>query len=312
MKRDRCAVPHRPESLYSTGVSTLTEPVFTEHAATGGGISLVALHLVAQQLDAKTDDDYDPRGSAVMLSPSFAITARHIVEPTLLAAGTVGSEGQFHLNAFQMLDVDGGQHAVRFSVVEVGFVDKSDVAVLRLALASDLPPGHEYKSPIVALDPPHVGERTAAFGYYEPSAKRGPGKKVVISRRMATSVGEVIDVYPNRRDSHNFPGPCFATNARYEGSMSGGPVFNDAGHLVGIVGACMKGYEGAPDYSVVSLLVPMLSAEMTTLLPGDEAPRKRTMLELARSGMLGDIRGADRIEVFTAPDGLTGLRLRRA
>ena len=70
---------------------------------------------------------------------------------------------------------------------------------------------------------------------------------LLISRRMATSVGEVTNVYPMGRDSSMMPGPCFATNARYEGSMSGGPAFNDDGHLVGIVSSCSKGDDVEPD-----------------------------------------------------------------
>ena len=84
-----------------------------------------------------------------------------------------------------------------------------------------------------------------------------------------TTAGIVQEVHHQKRDGVRLPFPCFQTNARFDGGMSGAPIFNDQGSVCGLV--CSSLPPSIPDKdhaSYVSTIWPML------LIPID-APRDR-------------------------------------
>lgn len=86
---------------------------------------------------------------------------------------------------------------------------------------------------------------------------------VTIARKGSTSVGTVVEIHDERRDNFSITWPCFRVNARFDGGMSGGPVFNEAGELCGLVCACMPpGEPGGDHVSYVTSLWPMLAIEL--------------------------------------------------
>lgn len=79
------------------------EPKFTEHTS-DGVVTSVALHLLAARLQPEHGHDHDPRGTAVLLSPNFALTARHVVTDTMAMFGIDGAEEKFTLLAVQVIE----------------------------------------------------------------------------------------------------------------------------------------------------------------------------------------------------------------
>jgi hypothetical protein len=80
-----------------------------------------------------------------------------------------------------------------------------------------------------------------------------------IEYKSRTTTGHVIDIHHELRDSAKLPFPCFQVNARFDGSMSGGPVFNSDGNLCGIVCSSIPADEEFSEHvSYVSTLWPML------------------------------------------------------
>jgi len=133
--------------------------------------------------------------------------------------------------------------------------------------------------------PPPVGSEVRAFGYHACSAAVGD-QTVTIDWGASTSIGRVIEIHPERRDSSSLAWPCFRTDARYDGGMSGAPVFDQNNHLCGLVSTSMPPFEDGESYvSYVTLLWPMLAIEID-ILRAHHAPGLYPALELARDGMI--------------------------
>jgi hypothetical protein len=138
-----------------------------------------------------------------------------------------------------------------------------------------------------------------AFGYHQGAVQRD-GKNVTIIRQPSTSVGEVTEVHLSGRPG--VPWANFTTNALYKGGMSGGLVINDDGHVCGLVTSCMPGFDGEPHYSAVSLLFPLMALETEFQLPGDDAPKLYTLLDVAKRGIIG-VEGLERLEILRDASG---------
>lgn len=102
---------------------------------------------------------------------------------------------------------------------------------------------------------------------------------------MATSTGQVIEVLAERRD-FMLDWPCFRVDARFDGGMSGGPVFNEAGLVCGIISSNMPPSSSDEEHvSYATTLWPMLA--ITTNFPiGGLEPKKRLVEELVRDGTI--------------------------
>lgn len=61
--------------------------------------------------------------------------------------------------------------------------------------------------------------------------------------KPSTSIGIVTDVFPEKRDSSLLSFPSYDVEAHFIGGMSGGPIFNEAGELCGLI---CSGYDDAP------------------------------------------------------------------
>lgn len=79
----------------------------------------------------------------------------------------------------------------------------------------------------VTFGPPEVGQHCMALGYpQEPGAN---------SYEMRASRGTIEEVHPRRRDNVMSTFPSFRTNALYKPGMSGGPIIDTSGRVIGIV-----------------------------------------------------------------------------
>ena len=81
--------------------------------------------------------------------------------------------------------------------------------------------------------------------------------------------GEVKEIYALHRDSKmNFP--CYQVNARFDGGMSGGPVFNDNGHMCGIICSNIPPYSKDEEHiSYVASLWPLMATTISANRKGN-------------------------------------------
>jgi Trypsin-like peptidase domain len=79
----------------------------------------------------------------------------------------------------------------------------------------------------VAMAEPVEGMECVAAGY--------PQSTGIINFQLVASLGNVEEIHPRRRDSSFVTFPSFRTTANYEHGMSGGPVWDTNGHVVGVV-----------------------------------------------------------------------------
>lgn len=282
------------------------DPSFVDHGLSP--VMRIGLHLVAEHMDAHSGDDYDALGSAVMIHPLLAITAKHVIEDYLRTFGVeeVSDDemnSRCRLSALQIIS-DGPDDpksvGVRYRVWRIHGPRWCDLALLRLEAWSEVPASWDQRCAHLTVAVPRIEDRAVAFGYHRGRVETD-GEHVNIVRQPSTSVGEVTEIHLNGRPGA--PWAHFTTNALYKGGMSGGLVLNDDGHVCGLIAKSMPGYEGEPHYSVVSLLFPLMALEAEFQLPGDDAPQKYPLLELGRRGLLC-VDGLERLELIENEGGV--------
>lgn len=252
--------------------------------------------------------EYYASGSAIVIGQGIAITAQHVIddffrkfEGNYLDAAPNGEvEGTFHLQLFQILNK--GQSGLIWNVTRLWSCNFTDIAVLRLSPTSQEALNHKWRLPIIDLMPPEVGERVSCFGY------RNPKTTAIVNMiewqvDSKTSIGEVKAVHNQKRDNCRLPFPCFQTNARYDGAMSGGPVFKDTGKLCGIICSNLPpSVDGEEHVSYVTSLWPLMGLKIDIDRNGYPKNIKYPMLELARDKFV-HADGWERITIAPDQDG---------
>jgi S1-C subfamily serine protease len=156
----------------------------------------------------------------------------------------------------------------------------SDVALLVARPADAVVPVAEPNSMRLTFAPPRVGENTMALGYALP-----PGAGSRITYALKASRGEVIAVHDRRRGGMvDFP--AFETTARYEHAMSGGPIIDTDGLVVGIIstGFDMADGETPIGYGACSGALAELKVDLTN----DQGKvEELSVARLAEMGLLG-------------------------
>jgi hypothetical protein len=231
----------------------------------------------ALQLVTDLRDITHVMGTAILIAPGVALTAGHIFDACEQAYGPVSEPAPFAMYALQY-----GSPA-EMHVMDVQRVFRArftDLALLQLRGETAWLPS-EY--PRLDLRLPKAGQKIFAFGY--------PGRATTVATAIEvvanghTTTGEVLEVYRQKRDSVRAPFPCFSTNARFDDSMSGGPVFNEEGSLMGVV--CSNLPPETPEeehYSIVTLLWPLVAMEIDIPWPEGSAERYKMFEYLSACG----------------------------
>jgi hypothetical protein len=125
--------------------------------------------------------------------------------------------------------------------------------------------------------PPHPGHKVLAFGYRESKIEVIKGDDgtphIQLTDIGTTSIGEVGQIFPERRDSSMLTFPCFEVLARFAPGMSGGLVIDEDGALCGLVCAGTNLIDpNALPLSYAATLWPVLTT-MISADRGDAYPR---------------------------------------
>lgn len=217
--------------------------------------------------DAKKGVEFSQQilGTAFFVAPGVAITAWHVLED-FLPDPTNGIWNNTPMCAeFQLISpLTQGEALIwpihSFSVgstPESTDPNRSDLSSLGCHLAGKQPAQKVHSCLTVAERFPVIGERLHTIGLKEPSRR---GWNTNIELETYESVGRVINVFPNGRG--RMPsGPCFALSSGATGGMSGSPVFDNNGLVVGILSTGTE--DGDNGYSIVSSIAPVLNHKIT-------------------------------------------------
>lgn len=112
----------------------------------------------------------------------------------------------------------------------------TELAVLRIRPSSPTSTGTSFLPLDLGHWKPRIGERVLALGF----ADLDVSEVRVVSQSLYGSMGEIIDI--ERADaSRGRPWPMIRVSANWPGGMSGGPIFNEAGNVIGIVSSGIVG-----------------------------------------------------------------------
>jgi hypothetical protein len=258
-------------------------------------------------------------GSGVFVADRLIMTARHVVQ----WYWDTYSNSRVRMDRPGKKVADFGMFAVQAqgNSAEPALWAATKVAVCPysdLALMSVVPVNGSAKAqpPLVPLRlnilPPMKGEEIAAFGYASTSVAAESGQQVNFQLNPSTSIGIVTDVFPEKRDSSLLSFPSYQVEAHFIDGMSGGPIFNQAGGLCGLICSGGSGDEDVPMANGV-VLWPMVGIRIDHHIPSVISEPPYTILELARAGLMdvSDWQYVEaNVEQYEDPDGTKKIRLK--
>ncbi|CAN7778184.1 serine protease [Variovorax sp. LjRoot290] len=214
-------------------------------------------------LSFRDDSGHHTTGSAALVGPGIAICATHVLEDQGFLKKLTNGGATLVAQA----PLPGGM--LLWTVTHVATVPDSDLAVLSMTLSSDFPLDRRFAVASITTRMPAVGEELTLTGLSAVRQTEEISRAMNIELLPGCIKGRVLEVYPEGRD-RLLPSACLAVGCEARGGMSGGPVFDSRGFLVGAV---TSAYPGA-NVSFVSHVWPALvRAQACPVWPVDPYPR---------------------------------------
>lgn len=242
----------------------------------------------------------DVSGSCVRIAPNLYLTARHVLADFINKFGFKNDE-ELNFTVWIIHVYTGPEYAI-WEMDELWLSPHSDLAVLHVRPCNDTAVNHKVVSVNIDLQPPIVGSRVSGWGYHNSigviSINESGSLHFEISGEEATTVGEVREYHPLGTDKVLRPFPCFRVNARFDGGMSGGPVFSDNGKLCGVICTGLPPYDDGDEHcSYVAATWPLMGL-VVGVNPKTGILEKNTypVFELARHGFIS-VKGLEKISI---------------
>lgn len=261
------------------------------------------IHKVAMPIIAAGRGAVLASGTAVLIGPNWAITAYHVIEDIHQTFCGCSPQSGVPLSEYELLvylTIESTGQTLTMKVGQFWRLPPYDIALLELLVPADWPEDHRWVLPWITLLPPEENSTVYGFGFSKSEVSYPGDADAEILHDPRTAGGRVIEVHHLYRDRSRLNFPCFRTNARFDGGMSGGPVFTSQGHLCGIITSNLPpSKEGDEHASYVSTLWPILAIPIQV---NGECYR---LFEWFQSKQLR----ADDFSSFTFEKSATGMRL---
>ncbi len=245
-------------------------------------------------LDWVADNKHHIWGSAVMVGPGIAMTACHVIDGMSERGFLAKVGGQlfavgFHTDRVELWRADS------YTRVDVG--DLSLLTLIRSTALIDrlVDKPTRFSLATMAARMPSVGEPISLIGFK--AAEVSLDGNAPLRLALVGSVGQVTDLYPQRRDAYGLPNPSVGVAARTVSGMSGGAAFDLTGRLIGVIS---RGLEN--EHSFVSLSWPATYVPITPKWWPLMALETTTSLgALAKAGICG-IEHLDDVDTWQTED----------
>ena len=213
-------------------------------------------------------------GSAVMIGPGLALCAAHVLHDEGYIDRIQNNEAALVCTAPH----EGGQLSL-WTVARVTVIAETDLAILGMFLSSDAPLSDKFSSAEITTRMPSVGDELSLYGFSAHDRTQQRTSTINVSGEVHFARGKVTQVFPSGRDRVMLPGPCIEVNCNALGGMSGGPVFDHTGCLVGVVSSS---FEGIAIAYVSHLWPALVRGIVEPVWPVGHVPGKGTLLYLGR------------------------------
>jgi hypothetical protein len=171
---------------------------------------------------------------------------------------------------------------------KVHFNTDLDIAAISLHLPINTNTGKQLRMPAVPLNPalPTIGQHCFAFGYHSMRWDQANDGKHTHSVLQSYSASRwlIEEIHASGRDKH-LSFPCFRTSSRFDGGMSGGPVLDEKGNVVGIVCSSFGNADNEGYISYASLAGSALMLQIDVDVGGGVI-EKRLLHDLAKAGIV--------------------------
>ncbi|HMG90843.1 MAG TPA: serine protease [Chryseolinea sp.] len=208
-------------------------------------------------------------GTGVLVGSGVAITAAHVINDFIpdIVDGNLGTLViGYSINAMHL-----------WVIRKINILPETDLAILGLSLVSDIPPVLTVAA--ISTKYPGIGETVYLVGARASKAVyQGDNYSDQFLGQVTINAfqGVVSNRYPIRRDESMLRGPSLQVECSSFSGMSGGPVFNNEGSLIGILSSS---YDGGPSYA--SLVWPLLTMGFRGGWPRSAFPDIRTLVDSA-------------------------------
>ena len=211
-------------------------------------------------------------GSGVLVAPGIALCATHVIKPNIEAImqGVVGCVALAICKGYTLV----------WRIKKITFVPNSDLTILGMSLASPLPAHSKFNMAAISTRTPKPGESLLLTGfrasaYSFPVGNQNENKFMEYSGNVLACNGPVTKIYATARDISMLPWPTIEVDCPSFGAMSGGPVFDCFGKLVGLLSSS---YDTGPSY--ISMVWPALVTDFEGGWPESVFVGKRSMIQI--------------------------------
>lgn len=211
-------------------------------------------------------------GSAVLVAPGVALCATHVVAPHVEAmkAGHLGC-----------ICIGLSKSGLQIWRLHKGTrVPGTDITILGLTYCAKLPDSNTFCQGSLTTRLPNIGERLTLTGFHSDRFEASDDGGLICHGNVMVCVGEVSARYPDGRDTAMMPWPAIEVDCAALGGMSGGPVFDSAGKLIGLVCSSVSNEAGPGAPAYVSLLWSAMGFPFEGGWPASLFPAPVSLLQL--------------------------------